>query len=631
MLDIIRQHSQSWGVKLLFGLIVLVFVFWGVGSFRNNGANIVARVNERNITVQDFQQEYEKRLQALRQQRPNLTSEDIKAMEFKKQVLDAMINQELLSDLATKENILVSDVELRNAIMHMPVFLNEAKQFDKNRYQALLRANRLDPVRFEAGFAQDLKIQKVREYFSMPAVVSEDEAKDFFLFAREQARIDYILYDQNDYLDQVDPGEEQIRTYYENHKDAFTVPAKIKVAYLLLSPETLADPATVSQQAINDYYAAHAKDFKQPEQIKARHILVRVPEDGTPEEVAGAKNELEKILAKYQQGTPFEELATTYSQGPSKTQGGDLGWFPQGRMVPEFEEAAFALDKGEISPPVRTPFGFHLIMVEDRRPEGIQSLEAVQDQIGTILAREQAADTIQDALDQALELVITGEDLAKAGETLGVAIGSTGFFSQAEGPRKIELPAETIADLFTLMDGEITQAPILLEDGYLLAQKISEQPAHTLDIEEVEPRIIATLKQEGAKSLALETAKTDLARLLKDPVAGLKEIGSRVKTSEPFGRQGFVPGLGMQPELVEKSFSGPEKAWYDTTFPVNTGAVLAKLNERIEPDAEAWDKEASYWKMTLEKARQQELFSALITSLRQKGSIEIMDSRVLGN
>ena len=105
MLDIIRQHSQSWGVKLLFGLIVLVFVFWGVGSFNNNSANILAKVNDRTISIQDFLQEYEKRLENLRQQRPNLTSEDIQAMHFKQQVFDSMINQELLGQLAEQEGI----------------------------------------------------------------------------------------------------------------------------------------------------------------------------------------------------------------------------------------------------------------------------------------------------------------------------------------------------------------------------------------------------------------------------------------------------------------------------------------------------------------------------------------------
>jgi peptidyl-prolyl cis-trans isomerase D len=628
MLDNIRQHSQSWGVKLLFGLIVLVFVFWGVGSFTNNNANILAKVNEQTITVQDFLQEYESRLEALRRQRPNLSSEDIRAMQFKQQVFNAMIDQELLLELADREGIMVSDVELRDAIMHMPVFLNEAEQFDKNRYQSLLQANRMTPAQFESSFAQDLKASKIQQYFTLPGTITEQEARDFFLFAREQARIDYILFDQADSVDQVTPSEEQITAYYEGHKDDFAVPTKIRIEYLHLSPETLADGEEIPEPAVEAYYAAHTDEFKQDEQVKARHILIKVAENAPAEEVSAARKQIEEILAKYKKGSSFEELATNLSQGPSKAQGGDLGWFSRGQMVPAFEQAAFGLEKSQVSEPVRTPFGFHLILVEDRRPEGISPLDEVREDIRLKLAQEQAADSIQDALDQALEMIITGQDLTQAGESLNVHLKTTDFFTQTDGPREIALPAESIGRLFALAEGETIQAPILLEDGYLLARKIAEDPAHTLEIEAVKPRIVASLKQEGAKAIALERAKTELAELLKDsgntPTQGVQQ-------SEPFGRQGFIPGLGMNPELVEKVFASKDTNWFDATFPVTTGVVLARVNERIKPDTDAWDKESSYWTMTLEQARKQELFSALLDSLRVQAMIEVLNPGVLEN
>jgi peptidyl-prolyl cis-trans isomerase D len=628
MLDIIRQHSQSWGVKLLFGLIVLVFVFWGVGSFTNDNVNILAKVNERVITVQDFMQEYESRLEALRQQRPNLSSEDIRAMQFKQQVFNAMIDQELLSELADKEGVMVSDVELRNAIMNMPVFLNEAEQFDRDRYQSLLQANRMTPAQFESSFAQDLKTSKIREYFTLPGMISEEEARDFFLFAREQARIDYVLFNQADYVDQVTPSPEQITAYYEDHKDELAVPTKIQVEYLLLSPETLAAGEEIPEPAIEAYYAAHTDEFMQEEQVQARHILIKVPEDAGDEEVNTARKQIEEILAKYKKGASFEDLATTFSQGPSRAQGGDLGWFSKGHMVPEFEQAAFDLEKGQVSEPIRTAFGFHLILVEDRMPEGISPLDKVRDDIRIKLAEDQAADSIQDALDQVLEMVITGEDLDKAGESLNVDIKTTDFFTQAEGPREIEIPSEAVGTLFALMDGETTQAPILLEDGYLMAKKVAEDAAHTLEIDAVKPRIVSALKQEGAKAIAQEKAKTELAQRLKESKTSLDD---QIKTSEAFGRQGFIPGLGMNPELVEKVFSTEDTNWFDTTFPVTTGVVLARVNERIKPDTEAWDKESSYWTMTLEQARKQELFSALLDALRAQATIEVLNQRVLEN
>jgi peptidyl-prolyl cis-trans isomerase D len=159
-----------------------------------------------------------------------------------------------------------------------------------------------------------------------------------------------------------------------------------------------------------------------------------------------------------------------------------------------------------------------------------------------------------------------------------------------------------------------------------LAKKVAEEPAHTLELDKAKPRIIAALKQEGAKAIALEKAKETLARILAEPD---KAPEAKVHTSEPFGRQGFIPGLGMNPQLVEKVFAAKDNTWIDSTFSVTNGVVLARLNQRIQPDAEAWDKEASYWTMTLEQARKQELFTALLNSLRAKATIALMNEKVL--
>ncbi len=629
MLDLIRQQSQSWGVKLLFGLIVLVFVFWGVGSFNSKSANILATVNERTITIQNFLQEYEKRLETFRQQRPNVSSEEIRTMHFKQQVLDSMINQELLSELAAKYDIRVSDVELRDAILHMPVFLNKDKQFDKDRYTSLLQANRMDPAQFETGYAHDLTVQKVQDYLTLAGTIDEKEVKDFFRFAREQARIDYILYNQDQFTDQVKPAEKDITAYYDAHKETFAVPAKMKIAYLLLSPDTLADRQDIPEEKIDAYYAAHTKNFQQEAMVKARHILIKLAEDASKEAEARAKKTMATVLAKYRQGTSFEELAKKYSQGPSGIDGGDLGWFARGRMEPTFEKAAFDLEKGQVSDPVRTPFGYHLILVEDRKAEGLKPLEEVRNDIRHILAREQAENVIQDTLDQALELVVTGDGLEKAAQALGLNLQDTDFFTQADGPRDIKIPSEAVATLFDLQDKEVTQAPILLEDGYLLAQRMEKEPAHTRALEKVRGRIVTALKEEGAQAIALEKAKKDLALILKDPARADTLFGSQIKRSETFGRQGFIPNLVMQPKLVEQAFAADTNTWMNDAYPVTNGVVLAKLNARILPSDEDWNKEKTYWSASLEQVRKQEMFMALVQTLRQQATIKILNQRVL--
>jgi peptidyl-prolyl cis-trans isomerase D len=632
MLDIMRQGAQSWGIKLLFGIIIAVFVFaFGMGGMQTDKHSTLATVNEQPIKVKEFIRAYERSVQAARQQNPQLTSEMLEQMQFKTQVFSRLVNSALLKAEAERLGLQVPVEQVRREITSIPAFQNEQQSFDRERYQAVLSANSLTPAEFEEQFRHNLLMQKFEEYLSLPATVTEAEARDQFDFVRETATVDYVSFNLEKYKSEVTVSEERIRKYYDDNPEEFTIPAKARIDMLLLTPEGLASAQTVTPEEISAYYDAHSSQFKEEEQVRARHLLLELAEDASSEQEDAVLQKISDIRAEIEAGRPFTEAAEEYSEGPSGPSGGDLGWFGRGRMVPAFEEAAFDLAPGTISEPVRTRFGYHLIMVEEHKPAGTQPLEAVSGDIEDILAREKASDAITTLLDAALEQLLTGSDLTATAEKLELPLERSDFFTKAAGPAGVSMSPEDKAALFDLSKGEPTQEPILLDSGYLLAQKIDERPAKLRPLDDVRAGIEERLTLDEARDKAREAARTALAGIrAKGNILpeGLKE---QVETTAPFSRQGFIQELGMQPELAKSAFASVPGTWLDGTYETPDGAVLASLRELIPPKEEDWETQKQFWMASLEQNRKQELFRSVIQDLRDKAEVVILNGDVLEN
>jgi peptidyl-prolyl cis-trans isomerase D len=603
-------------------------VFWGVGSYRGNKSSVLATVNEQPIPIDEFLRAYNQRVDSMRRENPNITSEELKRRDFKRQVFSQLVNSKLIVDEAQAMGLTVSPEEVRSEIRQYPAFQNQEKQFDPTRYQAILQSNRLTPVQFESDIRRDLLAQKLVSTIQLPADVTAEQAKEFFKYAREQVKIDYLFYDWKDYRDQVKPAEKEVTTYYKQHKEQFKRPARMKMRYLLITPEAMAAYQEVNATEINKYYEAHKDKFTQQEQVKTRHILVKLGQDASETEIQEAREEIEKIRNEYIQGQNFEELAREYSQGPSAAQGGDLGWVSRGEMVPEFEKTAFELAKGEVSQPVRTKFGFHLIKAEDRKEEGTKPLQEVKPQIRQRIAEDKAADKLGDTLDQALQMVLGGLSLEEAAKEIGLDAQTSSFFTAQNGPQDIDLSKQKISTLFALAPGQTTDSPILLKEGYLLAQKIEEQPAQVRPLEQVRSNIVQTLNKKQAMQLAKKEAQKALEKINSAEELPQK-LKQEVKQSEPFGRRGVIPELGMNPELVDDLFAAQNSKWLSQLYEFSSGYAIAKFAEQIPPKTEEWEEQKSFWISTLSRTRKQELFQAYLQDLREKAQIKVLNPEVL--
>ena len=633
MLDILRQGAQSWGIKILFGIIIAVFVLaFGMNRVQNDTSTVVATVNDSPILFKHYQERLQRNLELIRQQNPDLTSEMLAQMGFKRQILEQMVVEELMLQQATSLGLYVSKEELAKQIHLIPAFQKDGQAFDAATYQSVLRANNLTPGQFESEYMRGMLMDKLRGYVGLTGRLGEAQARGFYDYGRSTAVISYLKYAWEDYRDQVNATDEMVAEQYAARKDAFAVPARAKVDYLLLTPETLADTAAVTDQEAEAFYAQHKEEFRIEEQVRARHLLVRVDDNATEADVTKAMETIKKAQADLKAGKSFEETAAAYTEDPSGTQtGGELGWFGRNRMVKPFEDAAFALEKGAVSEPVRTQFGFHLIKVEDRKEAGHESFQDVADEIRRTIAQDRAAETLQDRMDQALEMVLGGESLDAVAKAvgLGLQIRTTGFFTREQGPQELAgLSPENTAALYDLAVNATTQSPLPFEDGYVMATKREQLEPSVRPLDEVREGLVAAIVREEAMKLAKADADADLAKLLKGEAPATT---AKAMETEPFSRQGAIPGLGSNQQLSAKAFETAPDAWLPESFAFPTGYVLARTVKVTPPSEEEWTKEKDLWISTLNQRTEDQAVQAFIADLRAKADVRIPNPAVVDN
>jgi peptidyl-prolyl cis-trans isomerase D len=622
MLDVLRDNAQSWIVKVLFAVIVIVFVFWGVGSFTGDREGILAVVNDKPIKINDYIRAYENAANAIRQQNPEVTAADLRQMQLKQQIFNDLLNSQLLVEKARELGLIVTSRELQREITRIPAFLSEDQRFDPQRYEGVLRSHQLTPAQFERDFQQNLLLEKMEDYISMPARPNEQEVAEFFNYIRSQVKIDYLKVSWEDFRDEADPSDEEIMAYYKENRSRFMLPEQISVSYLKLTPRALASLQDVTVEEMESYYQAHQSDFSQDERVSARHILLMVDENAPEEEVNKIRKKIEEIKKDIDEGASFEDLAGEYSDCPSADQGGDLGSFGRGQMVPEFEEAAFDTSPGEISGPVKTQFGWHLIKVEDYIPAGTRDFDEVRARIRMNVGEEKALDQIADIMDDVLEVIITGGDLSQAADRLNLEIRETDYFSRDEGPRDLTLSDAAINTLFSMVIGEVTEMPIMVEDGYIFAEKTGARESTVKDLEEeVAEEIKNTLIRQKAMTMAGEKAEEYLAIVQDFEISD--EIESMLKTSQPFDRQGFIPGLGESPELATRAFAASEGTWLENVYSLGNGYVVARVAEHTRPSQEEYLRQKDQWMSSYAEMQKQQAFQAFINMLRNQARIKI--------
>jgi peptidyl-prolyl cis-trans isomerase D len=376
MLDFIRKKKRSWIITILLGLIIVVFVAFYGGSQQPTGvAAHVAEVNGESISQREFIMHYQRAVERYREMfKGSLTPELLKNLNIKNSLLEEMIETRLVLQEARRLGLTATDEELMNAITQVPEFQVNGR-FNKERYIQLLRANRLTPAQFEDDQRKQLTIQRLLGILADSAHVTEAEVRERYRFEQEKINLQFIRFSTSDNLSEVKISDDDIQKFYDRNKESLKEPLKVQVEYIPYPFDQFSTSAQLTDKEVEDYYNANrATRFTTPKQAKVRYIMVAVDPEADPKQKEAARVRANRILAEARAGKNFAELAKKESGDPSKEKGGEIGWLNQGQLPDALDKQIFALAKGEISEPIETPVGFHIVKVEDIKEARTQSL-----------------------------------------------------------------------------------------------------------------------------------------------------------------------------------------------------------------------------------------------------------------
>ncbi|MBS3754471.1 MAG: SurA N-terminal domain-containing protein [Desulfobacterales bacterium] len=626
MLSSMRKSAGSWMIKILLGMIVLAFVFMGAGSYWAGRRNTVANVNGEPISVNEYQQTYKRMMQNMEQRFGNQLDQDmIDMLNLKEQALDRLIEKHLLMQLAGETDIRLPDDVLARSITSLPVFQNNG-QFDPDLYRRVLNQNRLSPGDFEAMQKEAILTGMIKNFVSNAVPVSEAEARAWYEWQNTEVKIDYAEFARQDFTD-VEVTEEAVAGYFENHKEKYKTRPKVKARYIRFSPEDYRGAVNVSESAIRDYYRSHQSEFTSEETVTARHILLKLPRDADEKNVQETRKKALEIYEKARSGRDFAELAREFSEGPSAGEGGYLGTLKKDDTVEPFAEKAFSMEAEEISQPVRTRFGFHIIKVEERRQASAKPLEEVKDAIRDKLALQKARDHAYDKALSVYDISFGGEDLVKNAKDMGLDLRTTGFFTQSRGPEDIENAGKFAEAAFALPLAEISEVTEI-GDAFFLIQPVEKQESHVPELASVSEKVRRDLKREKQKKAAQQAARDLLeqARETGDFTAAAEAAGIKIHTTGFFKRGQPVPDIGQSRKLASAAFSlSADNPFPEAAVAKDSSFYVIHLQDKKQPGASEFRAEKEETVSRLASRKRQQTVNKWVAALRQQSDIEISD------
>jgi peptidyl-prolyl cis-trans isomerase D len=623
MLHFIRDRAQGWIAWFIVGLISIPFALWGVNSYMTGASDVVvAEVNGHEIKQTQLQQS----LQQYRDQMRNVLGEQFDPAMFegpavKRNILDGLIEQQLLREANHKLGQTVNDASVSEMIRSTPAFQRDG-QFDPDYYAMVLARVGYSPSSYEAQLRSDLLAQELTQNIQRSAIVTDAQLDRVLELEKQQREIAYGVVPLQTYVDKVSIEDEAVREYYENNKNAYTAPEQVKLNYVELDIDSIAETISVDDEALKQFYADNESQFVGPEQRRVSHILI----EGDDEE---AQAKIEAIASRLEQGEAFDEVAKAESQDTgSAAQGGDLGYFGRDVMEPAFEEAAFALENvGDISAPVQTEFGYHLIKLTGVESPEVQDFSAVRAEVEQRYRQQQAESQFYDKAEQLANLSFENPDsLDVAAEELGLDIQTTELFTRGGTEAGIASESKVVEAAFSedVLQNELNSSVIELSDTHLVViHKNKHIPESVLPFESVEPAIKQQLLFDKASQFAREKGEAIVAELKSG--ADAETLLESWQPAAFYGRDSEE----VSNQILQRAFEmqKPDAQAQYTGFTADNGNYVVIKLTAVE-NGQAAEVEAEE-KQSIQEQLQQMLanaeLQAFIASLRADADIEILD------
>lgn len=585
MLQAIRENSQGWIAWAIVGLIIITFALFGIDQYAQSEKTIiVAEVNGDDITGNEFLSLYGQQKQRLQSQFGDMYEQVVNDETLRESVLNALVESKLIQQYSSDGNMGVSNEQLSAVIQSTEVFQKEGV-FDEETYNQILLRNGLSPAGYEYDQRKFILENQFKNLTSSSVFTTNTQLTALAKLQFQKRKFNYLRVDQNVLAKNIDISETQIAAYFEENKLNYIVPEKITIDYLLLDQQDIAKKIVVEQEQLEAYYQDNQDQFTSAEQREASHILVRVDHPTLDE--AAFKKVLE-IQDKINAGGDFGKLAKEFSDDPgSAALNGDLGKFQQGMMVPEFDDAVFSLEAGQVSEPIKTDFGYHLIKLTKVYPKFVKAYADVKKDVEVGYRSKEAEQQYFNLLDQLNTLTYEQPDtLDSAASAIDVSVLTSEPFSKQGGAGVVISNQKVITMAFAddVKNNGVNSALIELSPTSSVVVRVNKVfPAIQKELAEVSQQIEKTIKQQKGRQASKNLAMTisDKAKAGEKLMSFEKE-GVEYKSVDAVLRENST----LLPQLTNAVFKAPKPKLDQPTYVTATlslgDSVVIELLEVTE-------------------------------------------------
>ncbi|GAC14405.1 SurA N-terminal domain-containing protein [Aliiglaciecola lipolytica] len=516
MLEKIREGSQGTWAIVILGLVILSFVFAGVGGYVSSSGNAAASVNGSEISQSTFDRAYQNeraRMEAQYGESFSILAADSSYLnQFRRSVLDRLIADKLMEQAAEELGLRVSDAQIRERIANMPEF-QVGQSFDNERFKATLRQVGFQPSTFKDYLRSEMTRQQIVAALLGSEFSLESEASKVLALQLQTRDIQYVTVPSEDFVSSVVITEQDIEVYYQQNLAQFDTQEKVSLEYIELNADDLMADIEVTEQEIEDLYNNSSNDFQTDEQRRVSLILIEFGED---EDAARAK--ANETLARVRSGEDFADVAAEVSDDAfSAENGGDLNYIARGDMDPEFEEAAFELENvGDVTDIVESEFGLQIIKLTEIKDQQVIAFDEVKDALAEQIKREKAVEEFFILQNKAAELAFEMPNgLQEVAEALNTTVKTTELFSENTAPAAVSNPL-VLNQAFSaeLIEDKVNSEVISIGENHAMIIRVKQhEPERTKSLDEVKPVIITQLSDEKEQDLAKAWAQTLLTEL----------------------------------------------------------------------------------------------------------------------
>ena len=624
MMQKLNDWAKSFAAKVILSILILSFLLWGIQSYFGGGDELpVATVGDHQFFQRDVTQAYERIAQN------PAVAQRFSEEQLRRQALDQLIRDQVVMQTTQALGMAVSDITVRDYIRSLSYFQSEGK-FDEQKYQRILSSQRKSSPEFFAQVRQSMEMEQFRQGITESGFITDFDTTNFYRLFNQQRTIEYFVVPVKS--DESPINDTAIEQYYRDHEKEFETPEQVSVDYIELSMDELAQSVQPTEDALQSYYEDQKASYSSGERRKISHILIKLPAQADPDAVKEAEAKIGQIQQRLlESGDAFADVARELSEDAvSAKKGGDLGLISRNDMEKYFDEAAFSLAEGEISKPVRTSFGFHLITVTELQPGETKPLAEVRDKVEQGYRRSVAENLFYEAGEQLSQLSYENPDsLDAAAQELKLKINQSPLFSRTkkseeEGIAKNDA-VRSAAFTQELLSG-INSEPIELDAEKVVVLHLNQhQPAQLKPLDEVRDSIVSAIRQENAKSAAEEKAEQLLARLKSGEQVNELATTEQLKLEKPEPIKRGQPVKSIPFQLVQAVFKAPKPTQGAVTpllvkLPDGSQAVV-ELSVVIDGEVDKENLEAA--KQQLVKTESNLLYSSMIEQLRSEADVTI--------